>query len=330
MSVGKSSVDQARAQGGIATVKEFGRQVQAIRKQRWGDPTGYVLIGPAVILYLIFNAYPVFRGLEMAFMDMQYLKPASANFFVSFNGIDNYVVMAQDPEFLHALKISVEFSLMYLPAAIILALLVAVVIGAMGQNSIALVSRVVMYVPVVIPISVTMLMFKSLYDPRLGYLDYALTRLPFLGPGPDWLGDAKWALLALAIATIWTRFGYFGLLFLIGVYQINSELYEAAAMDGANNFRKFWHITIPALRPIFVLILVLTGGILSATQEPLILTNGGPGDSTTTLGLYIWKTAFQIGNLRVGYAASMALFLGVVQIAFAFVVFRILGLKSDV
>ena len=330
MSVGKSSVDQARAQGGVATLREFGRQVQAVRKQRWGDPTGYLLIGPAVILYVVFNVYPVFRGLEMAFMDMQYLKPASANFFTSFNGLGNYEVMFQDPEFLHALKISVEFSLLYLPPAIILALLVAVLIGAMGQNSVAIVSRVVMYILVVIPISVTMLMFKSLYDPRLGYLNYALTRLPFISRGPDWLSDTKWALVALAIATIWTRFGYFGLLFLIGVYQINGELYEAASMDGANNFRKFWHITIPALRPIFVLILVLTGGILSATQEPLILTNGGPGDATTTLGLYIWNTAFQIGNLRVGYAASMSLLLGVVQILFAFIVFRFLGLKSDV
>src|SRR6185437_4317258 len=180
-----------------------------------------------------------------AFMDMQYLKPASANFFVSFNGLGNYEVMFQDPESLHALKISVEFSLLYLPAAIILALLVAVLIGAMGQNSVAIASRVVMYIPVVIPISVTMLMFKSLYDPRLGYLNYAITRLPFISRGPDWLSDTKWALVALAIATIWTRFGYFGLLFLIGVYQINGELYEAASMDGANNFRKFWHITIP-------------------------------------------------------------------------------------
>ncbi|MGH2461189.1 MAG: carbohydrate ABC transporter permease [Chloroflexota bacterium] len=330
MSVGKSSVDQARSQGGAATLREFGRQIQGIRRQRWGDPIGYLLIGPGVILYLIFNAYPVIRGLEMAFMDMQYLKPASANFFVSFNGLDNYEVMFQDPEFLHALKISVEFSLLYLPAAIILALIVAVLIGAMGQNSVAVGARIVMYVPVVIPISITMLMFKSLYDPRLGYLNYVLTRIPFITRGPDWLGDVKWALLALAIATIWTRFGYFGLLFLIGVYQINGELYEAAAMDGANNLRKFWHITMPALRPIFVLVLVLTGGILSATQEPLILTNGGPGDATTTLGLYIWQTAFQIGNLRVGYAASMALFLGVVQIIFAFIVFRFLGLKGDV
>jgi ABC-type sugar transport system permease subunit len=330
MSVSKTRVDQARAQGGLATVREFGRQIRSIRKQRWGDPTGYLLIGPAVILYLVFNVYPVIRGLEMAFMDMQYLKPESANFFVSFNGLGNYVVMFQDPDFLHALGVSVRFSLLYLPAAIVLALLVATLIGSMGQNAVAVISRIVMYVPVVIPISVTMLMFKSLYDPRLGYLDYILTRLPLIHQGPDWLGDSKWTLLGLAIATIWTRFGYFALLFLIGVYQINGELYEAAAMDGANNFRKFWHITIPALRPIFVLILVLTGGILSATQEPLILTNGGPGDTTTTLGLYIWKTAFQIGNLRVGYAASMALFLGVVQIIFAFVVFRFLGLKSDV
>lgn len=329
MSVPKSSVDQARSQGGLATLREFARQIRAISKQRWGDPIGYVLIGPPVILYLIFNAYPVFRGLEMAFMDMQYLKPATANFFVSFNGIENYETMFQDPEFLHSLQVSVSFSLLYLPAAIVLALLVAVLIGGMPNNSVSIVSRVVMYIPVVIPISVTMLMFKSLYDPRLGYINYVLTRLPFIHQGPDWLGDTRWALLALAIATIWTRFGYFGLLFLIGVYQINRELYEAAAVDGANNFRKFWHITLPALRPIFVLILVLTGGVLSATQEPLILTNGGPGDTTTTLGLYIWQTAFQIGNLRVGYAASMALFLGIIQILFAFIVFRFLGLKSD-
>lgn len=329
MDVGNSAVDRARSQGGVSTLREFLRQARGVGKQRWGDPSGYVLVGPAVLLYLIFNVYPVFRGLEMAFMDMQYLKPATANFFVSFNGLTNYQVMFQDPEFLHGLKISIEFSLLYLPAAIVLALVVAVLIGAMGNNPVAVTTRVIMYLPVVIPISVTMLMFKSLYDPRLGYLDYFLTRLPFMKTGPDWLGPS-WALGALAIATIWTRFGYFALLFLIGVYQINGELYEAAAIDGANSFRAFWHITIPALRPIFVLILVLTGGILGATQEPLILTGGGPGDTTTTLGLYIWQTAFQVGNLRVGYAASMALLLAIIQIAFAYIVFRSLGLKSDV
>lgn len=330
MDTSKSAVDKARSQGGLATFHEFIRQIRIIGRQRWGDPSGYVLVGPAVILYLIFNVYPVFRGLEMAFMDMQYLKPRTSNFFVSFNGLGNYEVMLQDPEFIHAFRISLEFSLLYLPPAIILALGVSVLIGSMRQNVMAFVSRIVMYIPVVIPIAVTMLMFKSLYDPRLGYLDYLLTRLPFIHQGPDWLGDTRWALLALAIATVWTRFGYFALLFLIGVYQINGELYEAAEVDGATTFRKFWHITIPALRPIFVLILVLTGGILSATQEPLILTGGGPGDATTTLGLYIWQTAFEIGNLRVGYAASMAFLLAILQIIFAFIVFRVLGLKSDV
>lgn len=329
MDVTESAVERARDQGGRATLREFVRQVRQLGNQRWGDPMGYVLVGPAVLLYLIFNVYPIFRGLEMAFMDMQYLKPATANFFVSFNGLQNYQVMFQDPEFLHGLKISVEFSLLYLPAAIVLALIVAVLIGSMGNHPVGVATRIIMYIPVVIPISVTMLMFKSLYDPRLGYLDYLLTRLPFIHSGPDWLGPS-WALGALAIATTWTRFGYFALLFLIGVYQINGELYEAAALDGANSFQKFWHITIPALRPIFVLILVLTGGILGATQEPLILTGGGPGDTTTTLGLYIWQTAFQVGNLRVGYAASMALLLAIVQIAFAFVIFRMLGLKSDI
>ena len=328
MAARDSAVDQARSQGGGATLREFLRQLRQLRRQRWGDPTGYLLVGPAIIFYLVFNVYPIVRGLEMAFTNMEYLRPESADFFKSFNGLTNYQQMLRDPEFLHSFKISLEFSLLYLPAAILLALMVACLIGAMKDNRVAIATRIVMYIPVVVPIGVTMLMFKSLYEPHLGYLNYVLTRLPFIQQGPNWLGP-QWALVSLAIATIWTRFGYFALLFLIGVYQINAEIYEAASMDGATSLRQFWHITIPALLPIFVLVLVLTGGILSATAEPLILTNGGPGDTTTTLGLYVWREAFQEGNLRVGYAASMSLSLSLLQILFAFMVFRTLGIRSD-
>jgi ABC-type sugar transport system permease subunit len=324
----RSAVDEARSRGAGATLRELGRQVRLLRHQRLGDPVGYLLVGPAVLLYLIFNVYPVLRGLQMAFMDMQYLRPESANFFVSFNGLANYREMLQDETFHHTFRVSLAFSALYLPAAILFALLVAVLIGALQDHPLALATRVVMYLPVVIPISVAMLLFRSLYEPRLGYLNYALTRLPFISDGPNWLGP-QWALYSLVIATVWMRFGYFALLFLIGIYQINAELYEAAAIDGATSLRQFWHITLPALRPIFVLILVLTGGLLGATSEALILTNGGPGDVTTTLGLYIWRQAFQEGNLRVGYAASMSLVLSLIQLAFAFAVFKILGIRSD-
>jgi ABC-type sugar transport system permease subunit len=236
--------------------------------------------------------------------------------------------MLADPTFHHTFRVSLAFSALYLPAAILLALAVATLIGALKDNRVAIATRVVMYVPVVVPISVTMLMFRSLYEPHLGYLNHALTLLPFISEGPNWLGP-YWALYSLVLATVWMRFGYFALLFLIGIYQINSELYEAAAIDGASGFRQFRHVTVPALRPIFVLILVLTGGLLGATAEALILTGGGPGDATTTLGLYIWRQAFQEGNLRVGYAASMSLVLSLIQIVFAFAVFRFLGMKSD-
>src|SRR5439155_8091246 len=111
---------------------------------------------------------------------MELLNPESANFFKSFNGLNNYREMLQDGDFLHSLSISVEFSLLYLPAAIILALIVAVLIGTMRDNVVAISARITMYIPVVVPIGVTMLMFKSLYDPHLGYLNYALTRVPFI------------------------------------------------------------------------------------------------------------------------------------------------------
>ena len=329
MATSRNAVDKARGQGAAATVREFGRQVKLLRKQRWGNPAGYLLIAPAIILFLVFNLYPVLRGLQMAFMDMRYLSPETGDFFVSFNGLDNFREMFADTGFQHSFWVSVQFSFLYQPIAILFAVLVAAVIGSFKENKVALFTRMVMYIPVIVPLSVTMLMFKSLYDPRLGYINHGLrTLLPFIGMGPNWLGP-QFALLALVIATAWTRFGYFALLLLIGVYQINNEIYEAASVDGAGALRKLWSITLPALRPIFVLILVLTGGILNATAEPLILTGGGPGDTTMTVGLYTWKTAFEWGSLRVGYAAAMGLFMGIVQMLFAFLVFRSLGLRTD-
>jgi ABC-type sugar transport system permease subunit len=113
------------------------------------------------------------------------------------------------------------------------------------------------------------------------------------------------------------------LLFLVGLYNIPRELYEAASMDGAGAWSRWRHVTLPMLRPIMTLVLVLSTSILSATQEALILFDGGgPQDAAMTVGVYSYLTAFRIGDLRWGYAAAMNLTLGLLSMLLAAIVFR--------
>jgi ABC-type sugar transport system permease subunit len=113
-------------------------------------------------------------------------------------------------------------------------------------------------------------------------------------------------------------------LFLIGIYNISQELYEAAAIDGAGWWQQLTRITIPLLKPTFALIIALNIGAIGATESMLVLTNGGPQATTLTLGLYIYQVAFQLGDLRLGYAAAMSLLLGLTSALVTFISFRLL------
>ena len=115
-------------------------------------------------------------------------------------------------------------------------------------------------------------------------------------------------------------------LFLIGIYNINTEQFEAASIDGAGGWAKFRYITLPMLKPIFVIVLVLSAGVLGTTVEVLVLfdTGGGPAESALTTGLYIYRTAFSVGDMRMGYAAAMSLVLGLLGMLLSAVVFKLL------
>jgi len=125
--------------------------------------------------------------------------------------------------------------------------------------------------------------------------------------------------------TVWSHFGYWTLLFLIGIYNINREVYEAALVDGANGWQQWTYITIPLLKPVFTLVLVLGSGVVSATVESMALfagTSGGPGEVALTTGVYLYRTAFIHGDMRMGYAATMSLFLGFINMIITGIVFK--------
>jgi ABC-type sugar transport system permease subunit len=203
-----------------------------------------------------------------------------------------------------------------------------VVIASVRNASTALIIRVVSYIPVVLPMAVAMRVWAFLYSSQIGYINHFLNDLLRFPIRPVWLGYDL-ALYSVAIASVWKDFGFNTLLFLVGIYGINPELYEAASIDGAGVWARFWNITIPGLKHIFVLIFVLGAGILSATEQMMLLTQGGPADSTLTTGLYLWRVAFAFGDMRLGYAASMSLLLGLVHTVMAVIIFKTLGTERS-
>jgi len=301
-------------------------EFRAARKQRIkSNPFGYLFIAPALILFLVFNVWPLIRGFLMSFTDYRFIYPDS---LWAFNGLANYREMLQDKIFWDSLGVSVRYTLMVVPVNIVLSLLLATLITRVRHG--AGFYRWIVYLPTILPIAVTLLMWGQFYGNKFGFINVTLRNTFLVKRPPNWLGSAAYALPAVAVADLWRSFGFPTLLFLIGLYNINAELYEAASIDGANGWMQFWKITIPLLRPTFLLIAVLSSGIAGAGEVMLVLTGGGPQNATRTIGLYSYNIAFQFGDLRMGYAAAIGLVLGLVGTLIAGFWFRTLRERGDI
>lgn len=295
------------------------------QRMRWGDPVGYLFIAPAIILYLLFNGYPIVRTVLMSFQHFLWTDPNH----VYFNGLFNYRNMLTDPAFHDALIVSLKVLGITLPARLILAMICAVFISRVTMR-LAVAYRVIVWLPFVLPVAVTMRTWTLLYDPTFGYPNYILSNLG-LNP-PSWMNDPTAVLPAFCIALVWEGFGFATLIFLIGIYNISPELLEAAAVDGAGVWRQFWSIVLPLLRPMILLVLVVSlMPVLQSTSEALNFVSpgnatvlaGGPGDASTTLGLYVYNTAFR-SPMNLGYASAMNMTLLVVGIVVSLIVFKIM------
>lgn len=283
---------------------------------KYNNLLGYAFIAPAMALYLLFNIWPIIRGFLMAFTDYRFVYPDTR---WDFNGIDNFVRMASDQNIHTSLWIAIKYTAMVLPITIVLALFIAVLISRVRTG--ASFYRWIVYLPNILPIAVSFLMFREMYGLKFGLISNTLRGLGVENP-PNWLGDVTYALPSIAAAHIWIIFGFPTLLFLIGIYNIGSEMYEAASLDGASSWQQVYWITMPLLKPTFALIIVLLIGVLGVTDPMLLLTNGGPENSTRTVGLHIYQVAFVRGDLRLGYAAAVSLVIGLISALISAGVFR--------
>lgn len=254
---------------------------------------------PNLIGFLFFVGLPIVSSFILSFTEWDLLsKP-------QFIGIDNYSKLAIDAEFRDALKHTFFFIAGYLPTVMIIALGVALILNM--KLKFKLFYRAAYFVPVVTSWVAVALIWKWLFNPSFGLINYSLSLIGVSGPA--WLHDPVWAMPAIILTSVWKDIGFVMIMFLAGLQGIPEVYYEAAEIDGASSSQKFWSITLPLLAPTTFFVLVIS--MINSFQvfdQVMIMTEGGPAGSTTVMVQQIYNHAFRYYQMGYASAASWILF----------------------
>ncbi|NIA12278.1 MAG: ABC transporter permease subunit [Nitrospiraceae bacterium] len=276
--------------------------------------TGYAFLSPALIHLFWWAVGPLLFAIYLAFHHWSIINPAKP-----FVGLGNFIELMHDGLFWHSMLNTAIYTLQ-VPIGMALSLAIALAVNRKVRGIRLL--RTVYYLPAVSSLVVTSIMWRWIYNPDFGILNYLLS---FLGiPKLPWLTSPYMAMPAIMIMSIWMVMGQNMIIFLAGLQSIPPEYHEAASVDGANGVQRFWYITLPLLKPttFFVLVTSVIGSFQVFTPV-YVLTQGGPLRSTDVAVYHIWQAAWQ--ELRMGYAAAESWILFAVILVFTFVEFRLLG-----
>ncbi len=278
------------------------------------DLAAYLFLLPGLIHFIVFVLFAVLASLGLSFTRWDLLsRPV-------FIGVQNFVDMVHDDLFWNALRVTFLYVLLSLPAGVVLALGLAL---AMNQKLRGIsFFRACYFIPVVSSMVAVSMVWRWIYQPDFGLLNYLLSLVGITGP--DWLGDDRLTMPSLAVLSIWKGLGFNMVLFLAGLQGIPRSLYEAAAIDGAGRWAQFRHVTWPLLTPttFFVVVLGIIGSF-QAFDQVVLMTNGGPGDASRVYTFYLYTKAFR--DHAMGYAAALAWVLFAIIAAVTYVQIRFLG-----
>jgi multiple sugar transport system permease protein len=262
---------------------------------------GYLFILPSLIGFAIFFAYPTLRAVYISFLDWNLLTDAK------YVGLENYRTLFNDKRFWDSLQVTVLYVLWNIPLQTVLAIFMAVMLERFSTIT-SSIMRGVMILPWLMPNVVVALLWLWILDPSIGLMNEFLKavgigRQPFMG-SPDQ------AIQSIAGINIWRHVGYTSILIFAGLKTIPKSLYEAAAMDGANDLMLFRKITLPLLRPVLVFVLVTSViGSFQVFDTVAVTTEGGPAGSTRVIIYYIYQQVFERRiNMGMATAASVVLF----------------------
>lgn len=250
---------------------------------------------PNLIGFILFTGIPIIYSFVLSFTEWNLITTPR------FIGLANYKTLLKDEEFWLALKNTLRFIVGYLPLVMSISLGIALMLNK--KIKMKTFFRGVYFLPVVTSWVAVSLIWKWLLNPVYGLVNYGLSLIGINGPA--WLQDPKWAMAGIILTSVWKDIGFIMVLYLAGLQGISKSYYEAADIDGAGSFQKFWHITLPMLAPttFFVFVISLINSF-QVFDQILIMTNGGPVGATTVLVQQIYNNAFRY--FKMGYAASIS------------------------
>ncbi|MFS0616702.1 sugar ABC transporter permease [Priestia megaterium] len=290
---------------GNKTLYTFPRTEKNIKnKIKWKENVvAYTFLGPALLLLLLFLIIPAVMSVYYAFTDYYLLTPDMRKFV----GIDNFINLFQDSIFLKSLANTLEFVVWVIPLQIGAALGLALLLNK--QRKANTFFKVAYFSPVVMSLVVISVLWLYLLNPNEGIINNVLTYFGI--SAQPFLTSPKQAMFTIVFVSAWQGAGFQMLIFLAGLQNIPGDVYEAAQLDGMNKWQRFIYITLPLLKPtsIFIFITTLIGAFKLLVQ-PMVMTQGGPVNSTMTVVYYIYQTGFT--DRMVGYASSIALLFGTI------------------
>ncbi|MGM0878067.1 MAG: carbohydrate ABC transporter permease [Bacillota bacterium] len=272
---------------------------------------GYLFIAPPIVGFLLFALIPMLFSVYISFTQFDLYTPAQ------FNGLDNYKRLFEDELFWKTV-FNTFYAALGIPFGMALALLIAI---ALNQKVKGLsVFRTAFFLPTVCSIVAISLLWRWIFNSDFGLLNVLLSYVGITGP--SWLSDENWAMPAMIIQGVWGGLGINMILYLAALQSVSKSLYEAADIDGANGWQKLRFVTIPSISPttFFILITSIIGA-LQDFQRFMIMTEGGPNYSTTTVVYYLFLNAFRY--MEMGYASAMAWVLGIVILLITLINFKL-------
>ncbi len=262
---------------------------------QWEEIYGWLLVAPWVFGFLAFIAGPMLASVVLAFTNWDLLTPPE------WVGLKNFSrLILRDDSVHQALQVTTIYAFVSIPLQVALGLFIALLLNEKIRFQSFM--RTVFYLPSVVSGVAVALLWRWIFSPDFGLLNAFLAWFGINGPA--WLGDERFALPALILMSLWGVGGSM-IIYLAGLQSIPTSFYEAAEVDGAHLFHKFWHITLPLITPVILFQAVM--GIITALQtftQPYIMTGGGPKEATLFLMLYLYENAFQF--LKMGYASALA------------------------
>lgn len=285
--------------------------------------TAYLFLLPGLLLFFLFIILPMAYSFRISLYDWDIINPGNSDY----QGVENYTSILNDPVFRRASLNTLTYAIVTVPAQLILGMGVALLLNQKlpGQT----LFRTLYYLPVITSWVIVTLLFEFLFNGQAGLINYLLQSGGLIDKPIRWLADEYLAMIPIHLLGIWKGLGWTAIVMLAGLQSIPKSLYEAASVDGANAFRRFWNITLPMMRSTLVfLLVVLTIGALNVYISGLLMTNGGdPLDRTHFVLTLMYEETFD--NFEFGRGAAISYLLTIVVFMISLVQVRLLNREVE-